>query len=212
MLDVIDMRWLASRGEEKFVVDLRNQECSSRKFQLSGILCAHAMTCIRKMCFNVDNYVADYYKKAAYISCYQHIVFPVNGPNFWDKTQFEDVLPPIYRKPIGRPKKKRARAADEQPNRTGLSREGQQQKCSYCFCSGHNKKSCPTKRKITPNPAVNNAANSTTKRRSRRGVRKSARLSTKTASSKATEAGNRKQKGTNNKPPSYPKRKSAVSF
>ncbi|RYR18449.1 hypothetical protein Ahy_B03g063071 [Arachis hypogaea] len=120
-----------------------------RKFQLFGISCAHAMTCIRKMCFNVDTYVADYYKKAAYIFCYQHVVFPVNGPNLWDRTQFDDVLPPTYRKPIGRPKKKRTRAADEQSNR-----------------------SCPKKCKVTPTPAVNIAANSTSKGRSRRGVRK----------------------------------------
>ncbi|RYQ92206.1 hypothetical protein Ahy_B09g098384 [Arachis hypogaea] len=163
------------------------------------------------MCFNVDSYIADYYKKAAYISCYQHVVFPVNGPNLWDRTQFEDVLPPIYRKPIGRPKKKRARAAYEHTTRIGLSREGQQQKYSYCFCSGHNKRSCLKKRKVTPNPTINNVANSTSKGRSQRGVRKSARLSAKTASNKATESGSRKQKGNNNKPPSHPKRKPAVS-
>ncbi|RYR74260.1 hypothetical protein Ahy_A02g008905 [Arachis hypogaea] len=157
------------------------------------------------MCFNVDIYVSDYYKKAAYISCYQHVVFPVNGPNLWDRTQFEDMLPPTYRKSIGRPKKKRTRAADEQSNRTGLSREGQQQKCSYCLCSGHNKRSCPKKRK------VDNAGNSALKGRSQRGVRKSVRLSAKTPSSKATESGNRKQKGNNNKSPSHSKRKSGVS-
>ncbi|RYR78369.1 hypothetical protein Ahy_A01g003144 [Arachis hypogaea] len=199
------------RGKEKIVVDLRHHECSCRKFQLSGIHCAHAMTCIRKMCFNVDTYVTDYYKKAAYISCYQHVVFPVNGPNLWNRTQFEDVLPPIYRKPIGRPKKKRARGADEQATRTGLSREGQQQKCSYCLCSGHNKRSYPKKRKVTRNPIVNNVATSTSKGRSWKGVRKSFRLSTKTASGKATESESRKQKGNNNKPPSHPKRKPAVS-
>ncbi|KAL4396433.1 hypothetical protein AHAS_Ahas01G0091400 [Arachis hypogaea] len=53
-------------GKEKFVVDLRHHECSCRKFQLSVMHSAHAMTCIRKMCFNMDSYVADYYKKAAY--------------------------------------------------------------------------------------------------------------------------------------------------
>ncbi|XP_020970396.1 uncharacterized protein LOC110268504 [Arachis ipaensis] len=198
-------------GKEKFVVDLRHHECSCRKFQLSGIPCAHAMTCIRKMCFNVDSYVADYYKKAAYISCYQHVVYPVNGPNLWDRTQFEDVLPPTYRKPIGRPKKKRARGADEQATRTGLSREGQQQKCSYCLCSGHNKRSCPKKRKVTPNPTVNNVATSTSKGRKRQGVRKSSRLSAKTDSGKAADSGSRKQRGSNNKPPSHPKRKPPVS-
>ncbi|RYQ86596.1 hypothetical protein Ahy_B10g106252 [Arachis hypogaea] len=141
----------------------------------------------------------------------KHVVYPVNGPNLWDRTQFEDVLPPTYRKPIGRPKKKRARGADEQATRTGLSREGQQQKCSYCLCSGHNKRSCPKKRKVTPNPTVNNVATSTSKGRKRQGVRKSSRLSAKTDSGKAADSGSRKQRGSNNKPPSHPKRKPPVS-
>ncbi|XP_072064456.1 uncharacterized protein [Arachis hypogaea] len=112
------------RGKEKFVVDLRHHECSCRKFKLSGIPSAHAMNYIRKI------------------------------PNLWERTQFEDVLPPIYRKPIGRPKKKREQATDDQPTRSGLSHEGQQQKCSYYLCSGHNKWNCPKKRKVTPNSAV----------------------------------------------------------
>ncbi|RYR31286.1 hypothetical protein Ahy_B01g056087 [Arachis hypogaea] len=141
----------------------------------------------------------------------KHVVYPVNGPNLWDRTQFEDVLPPTYRKPIGRPKKKRARGADEQATRTGLSREGQQQKCSYCLCSGHNKRSCPKKHKVTPNPTVNNVATSTSKGRKRQGVRKSSRLSAKTDSGKAADSGSRKQRGSNNKPPSHPKRKPPVS-
>nr|XP_025625533.1 uncharacterized protein LOC112717809 [Arachis hypogaea] len=57
-------------GKEKFIVDLKTHECSCRKFQLSGIPCAHAMTCITKMCFNVDNFVANCYKKATYSECY----------------------------------------------------------------------------------------------------------------------------------------------
>ncbi|KAL4392795.1 hypothetical protein AHAS_Ahas03G0380800 [Arachis hypogaea] len=68
------------RGKEKFVVDLRYHECSCRKFQLSEIPCAHAITCIRKMCFNVDSYVATI-KKIAYVLCYQYVVFSVNGLN-----------------------------------------------------------------------------------------------------------------------------------
>ncbi|XLT11713.1 hypothetical protein HN51_057403 [Arachis hypogaea] len=58
---------------------------------------------------------------------------------------------------------------------------------------------------------VETAGNSASKRRSQRGVRKSVRLSAKTPSSKASESGNRKQKGSNNKSPSHPNRNSGVS-
>ncbi|XLS45843.1 hypothetical protein HN51_002708 [Arachis hypogaea] len=58
---------------------------------------------------------------------------------------------------------------------------------------------------------VETACNSASKRRSQRGVRKSVRLSAKTPSSKASESANRKQKESNNKSPSHPKRNSGVS-
>ncbi|RYR27782.1 hypothetical protein Ahy_B01g051836 [Arachis hypogaea] len=70
-------------------------------------------------------------QKAKYIECYQHVVYPVNGPNMWTKTPFDDVLPLVYRKPIGRPKSKRNKIANEHQTRGGVSRKGQNQKCRY---------------------------------------------------------------------------------
>ncbi|RYR78696.1 hypothetical protein Ahy_A01g003552 [Arachis hypogaea] len=55
-----------------------------------------------------------------------------------------------FRKPIGRPKLSRNKAGDESRKNgplSKLSRAGQQQKCSYCFALGHNKRTCPRKRK-----------------------------------------------------------------
>ncbi|RYQ91313.1 hypothetical protein Ahy_B09g097207 isoform B [Arachis hypogaea] len=113
----------SSQGNRaKFVVDLNLHECSCRKFQLTGYPCEHAMSCIRKMCLDVKNY-----------------------------TENDDVLPPVFRKPIGRPKLRRNKTGDEPRNNGPLSklaRTGQQQKCSYCFALGHNKRTCPRKRKM----------------------------------------------------------------
>ncbi|MED6205958.1 hypothetical protein PIB30_022562 [Stylosanthes scabra] len=56
----------------------------------------------------------------------------------------------IFRTPIDRPRKSKNKAADE-PRigpRSVLSRDGQVQKCSYCFANGHNKRTCPKKRKV----------------------------------------------------------------
>ncbi|RYR72645.1 hypothetical protein Ahy_A02g006870 [Arachis hypogaea] len=58
---------------------------------------------------------------------------------------------PKIRKPIGRPKLSRNKTGDEPRNNgplSKLSRTGQQQKCSYCFALGHNKRTCPRKRKM----------------------------------------------------------------
>ncbi|RYR09380.1 hypothetical protein Ahy_B05g077680 [Arachis hypogaea] len=181
------------QGKEKFVVDLRNHECSCRKFQLFGIPCAHAMTCIRKMCFNVDTYVADYYKKAAYISCYQHVCSLLMDPTSGTELNLRMCCLPLIENLLGDQRRRGHELLMSNQIRLG------------CLVKDSNK-SVPIVYAL-----VNNAANSTSKGRSRRGVRKSIRLSAKTASSKATESENRKQKGNNNKPSSHPKRKSAAS-
>ncbi|KAL4381552.1 uncharacterized protein [Arachis hypogaea] len=194
-------------GKEKFVVDLKNHECSCRKFQLSGIPCAHAMTCIRKMCFNVDNFVANCYKKATYSECYQHVVYPVNGPNLWEKTQFDDVLPSIYRKSIGRPKLKRNKAADENPTRGGVSHEGQNQKCSYYFARGHNKRTCSKKRKVAATSSANKVAGST--RRASRII--SSTISSTVSSTISSQASKQSQAAAKKTTASRPKKKSSAN-
>ncbi|KAL4321406.1 hypothetical protein AHAS_Ahas14G0107300 [Arachis hypogaea] len=127
----------SSQGNrDKFVVDLKNHEYSSRNFYLTSYPCEHAMSCIRKICLDVKNYVKNYYKKETYMDCYQHN---------------DDVLPSVFRKPIEHPKLSRNKAGDE-PQNTGpllkLSRERQQQKCSYCFALGQNKRTYPRKCKV----------------------------------------------------------------
>ncbi|XP_016206697.1 uncharacterized protein LOC107647087 [Arachis ipaensis] len=96
-------------GLSKFSVDLSAHECSYRKWQLSGIPCTHAISCINYKGLDIDGFVDDYYKKAAYVKCYDSVINPLNGPDLWEKTNFDDVMPPPYRKPSHRPVKKRKR-------------------------------------------------------------------------------------------------------
>ncbi|RYR28220.1 hypothetical protein Ahy_B01g052341 [Arachis hypogaea] len=148
-------------NRDKFVVDLKLHECSCRKFQLTGYPCEHAMSCIRKMGLDVKDYVNKCYKKETYVDCYQHVIYPVNGPNLWARTENDDVLPPVFRKPIGRPKLSRNKTGDESRNNgplAKLSMTGQQQKCSYCFALGHNKRTCPRRRKVEASAKKHNAA------------------------------------------------------
>ncbi|RYR51302.1 hypothetical protein Ahy_A06g026324 [Arachis hypogaea] len=58
-------------GLDKFVVDLVAAECSCRKWQMSEILCPHAISCITFKGLDLKSYVADCYKKDAYLKCYQ---------------------------------------------------------------------------------------------------------------------------------------------
>ncbi|RYQ98798.1 hypothetical protein Ahy_B07g086603 [Arachis hypogaea] len=119
------------------------------------------MSCIRKMCLDVKNYVNKCYKKETYMDYYQHVIYPVNGPNLWAQTENDDVLPPVFRKLIGRPELSRNKTGDEPRNNGPLAKlfkAGQQQKCSYCFALGHNKRTCPRK----PPQAKKSAGTTTT--------------------------------------------------
>ncbi|RYR71993.1 hypothetical protein Ahy_A02g006201 [Arachis hypogaea] len=92
---------------DKFVVDLDAAECSCRKWQMSGISCPHAISCISFKRLDLESYVDDCYKKDAYLKCYQEVIHLVNRPNLWERTQYDDVMPPPYRRPSHRPIKKR---------------------------------------------------------------------------------------------------------
>ncbi|XP_029150136.1 uncharacterized protein [Arachis hypogaea] len=132
-------------GLDKFAVNLGSHECSCRMWQMSGIPCVHAISCIKFKGLDLEPFVAGCYKKEAYIRCYDSIIHLLNGVYLWERTAHPDVMPLPYRRPSHRPvKKRRATAGDEeQSSRTHLSRRGEKQRCSLCGSVGHNKSICP---------------------------------------------------------------------
>ncbi|RYR66169.1 hypothetical protein Ahy_A03g012128 [Arachis hypogaea] len=148
----IKLRTLIRKSHSKWNVDLTKTKAARVKQQaldeINGYPCEHVMSCIRKMCLDVKNYVN-------YVDCYQHVIYPMNGPNLWDRTQNDDVLPPVFKKPIGRPKLSRNKTGDESCNNGPLSK----------LSRDHNatpeaKKSARTTRILNPSK---NAAKTTTK-------------------------------------------------
>ncbi|KAL4337366.1 hypothetical protein AHAS_Ahas12G0103000 [Arachis hypogaea] len=79
------------------------------------------------------------------------------------RTENDDVLPPVFRKPIGHPKLSRNKTGDEPRNNGPLAKlsRTEQQKCSYCFALGHNKRTCPRKRKNKAAPQAKKGASTT---------------------------------------------------
>ncbi|RYR07628.1 hypothetical protein Ahy_B05g075028 [Arachis hypogaea] len=123
-------------GLSKFAVDLSAHVCSCRKWQLSGIPCTHAISCINFKGLDIDAFVDDCYKKPTYVKCFDSVINPLNGPDLWEKTNFDD--------PSHRPVKKRKRGPDEalDSSRSHLSRKGQIQRCPNCGESGHKRGGC----------------------------------------------------------------------
>ncbi|XP_058759791.1 uncharacterized protein LOC131633092 [Vicia villosa] len=92
---------------DMFTVNLKDHICSCRKWELSGLPCVHALSCMKSRNFKFEDFIPEYYRKSRHIAVYKPVIYPVNGSNLWVRTQYPDVHPPKYRKMPGRPKKKR---------------------------------------------------------------------------------------------------------
>ncbi|XP_075661160.1 uncharacterized protein LOC142630989 [Castanea sativa] len=131
-------RWLAcwvgqtqfevKNGLQSFTVDLATEHCSCRKCDISGIPYAYAISCIFFNKQDAEQYVHPCYHVSTYKACYEPIISPINGQNMWRPSGVTLVQPPIKRRPLGRPKKKRAR----EPNEPTSRRAGISKQCKAC--------------------------------------------------------------------------------
>src|SRR3954470_9607203 len=101
---IFEVRNLENNAE-KFTVNLKDRTCSCRRWELTGLPCVHSLSAIKSRNQKIDDYVPEYYRKSRYMQVYQPVIFPVNGSNLWERTEYPDVLPPKFRKMPGRPKK-----------------------------------------------------------------------------------------------------------
>lgn len=143
---------------DQYVVDMGEKSCSCRRWDLTGMPCAHAVAAIWDMSLNnivnvgvPEDYVHPAYRLCTWKEVYSHKINPINGRNMWRKsTSPTTLLPPIYHKQAGRPAKKRKKSAlelERQPapsfvSAGKLSRKGTAKVCGKCKQSGHNARSC----------------------------------------------------------------------
>ena len=108
---------------DKFVVDQNKHIFSFNFWELVGIPCRHARATISYIGHDHKKYVHNYYSK---------------GQSRWPKTNYEEILPPLYKKGLGRPKKFRKKKPYEEPNLTKLRRGYTPYKSDRCHEYGHN--------------------------------------------------------------------------
>ncbi|KAL2541503.1 SWIM-type domain-containing protein [Abeliophyllum distichum] len=136
---------LRSRDGE-FVVDLDSRTCTCRKWELTGIPCAHGCAAILEKRDEPIHYVHDCYMISTYLTCYEKIVMPLNGKKLWPPVDREPFRPPAWHVPRrGRRQKKRRL----QPEELVVNQRGGTSKmkkhgtvtmtCSICRLTGHNK-------------------------------------------------------------------------
>nr|XP_016504933.1 PREDICTED: uncharacterized protein LOC107822870 [Nicotiana tabacum] len=98
---------------EQFSVDLSGRIYSCRGWDLTGISCSHAMSCIFHIRENPKNFIHDCYKKTAQMRIYEPVIAPMDGPDMWEPTDLLDVNPPNYEPKTSKLNKNRRKEPDE---------------------------------------------------------------------------------------------------
>ncbi|XP_057442732.1 uncharacterized protein LOC130734375 [Lotus japonicus] len=129
---------------QRHVVSLRDRKCSCKFWEINGFPCRHAVCGINFKGYDPKSYVDDCYKRGAFKATYEHEITPLPGPDQWIVTPNdpECILPPLFKRGAGRPKKLRRRDPYDDPNPNKLKRGGAFVRCSRCNQYGHNKKGC----------------------------------------------------------------------
>ncbi|XP_023633435.1 uncharacterized protein LOC111829036 [Capsella rubella] len=81
-------------------VDMNNNTCGCRKWQMVGIPCIHAASVIIGRKEKVENYVSEYYTKKRWKETYKDGIKPVQGMSLWPRLNRLPVLPPPWRRDV----------------------------------------------------------------------------------------------------------------
>lgn len=130
--------------DQSYVVNLENETCACRSWQMNGIPCIHAAKVILGVGRKLSEFVAPFYTTSKWRETYSFGIRPVNGMIEWPRTNRLGVIPPPNRngKP-DRPKNHdRKKGTNETVSTTKLSRANRVMTCSNCKEEGHYKNTC----------------------------------------------------------------------
>lgn len=137
---------------DQCVVDISQQSCACRRWEITGIPCKHVVAALWDMALNgqeggvPESYVHSVYRLDTWKKVYAFKINPINGRSMWPKSDVPTtLLPPKHHTPIGRPRKMRKRAYDENDSMVAggkLSRRMKTVTCAKCKGVGHNSRGC----------------------------------------------------------------------
>ncbi|KAL4592185.1 hypothetical protein LXL04_005172 [Taraxacum kok-saghyz] len=139
-------------GFHSYGVNLVEQSCSCRLWELSGIPCVHAQVAILYTNQDPVQFISSWFSKGIYMATYQSNILPVNGTNLWEETEHPKPLPPLARRMPGRPSVKRKRHVSENQDKysqVSSKGRGRTVTCNNCLQKGHNRASCKNE-KVVP--------------------------------------------------------------
>lgn len=146
-------------GEDgQYVVDKREQSCTCRRWQLTGIPCHHAISSMNANNEDPEMFMHSCYKVETFLKIYSHFLEPTNGKQMWPQSDMPPILPPpAVNLKRGKRCLLRRREAHEAP-RGGqgprgeqtasstvpvrIKRGGKKLRCGKCGAIGHNIRRC----------------------------------------------------------------------
>ncbi|XP_047162143.1 uncharacterized protein LOC124832066 [Vigna umbellata] len=130
--------------EELTSPDISVEEIGLHKSYLKSDMCLKVGITMRFLNLDGEDYIPVCFLTSTYEEMYSSIIYPINGNNLWEVTEYPNVMPPSSRKLHGRPKKKmRLEQWELKKNSTSMSKGGLVKRCSKCREVGHNRTSCP---------------------------------------------------------------------
>ncbi|KAL7610503.1 hypothetical protein Lser_V15G13867 [Lactuca serriola] len=136
-------------GNDGYAVDLNNNTCGCRSWQVLGILCVHAVATISYLNKNAEDYVAPWFYTTMFLTCYNHTINPLNGSSMWLEVSYMKPLPPQkegYQE--GQPLKGKGDQFERESKgktRHTISKASAIMRCTICRERGHNRSTCPTR-------------------------------------------------------------------
>ncbi|KAF6151328.1 hypothetical protein GIB67_040601 [Kingdonia uniflora] len=118
---------------QRWRVNLGTHEYNCHEWQVTGLLCVHAVSVIVPYRYSWANFVSEYHKVSSYAKTYKDAIYPVVDSSEWGQPQSPYFLPPPLVRGPGRPKKERIHDPDKKRPHKG---------CGTCGCFGHNKTTC----------------------------------------------------------------------
>nr|KAJ0227985.1 hypothetical protein LSAT_V11C100023200 [Lactuca sativa] len=118
--------------QDQHVVDVRNNTCTCRKWELIGIPCKHAIATLYEITKNSED-VGDIYRWVNKVywfhtwkNVYSYKVETIKGRIMWPKILYPTTLiPPIHHKQPGRTTKKRKKSEDEKLSQSQIGSQSQ---------------------------------------------------------------------------------------
>ncbi|XP_047267505.1 uncharacterized protein LOC107869051 [Capsicum annuum] len=126
-------------SERKYIIDIEHGTCNCDRYKIDEIPCPHIIAVLKTK--NVGDYGPYYsklYRPKTIVKTYELPIVPIPEMKAWNVPQFvedEEVLPPKYRRPPGRPKK-------ESHFKSSESLSSSSNYCGKCGRAGHNRHTC----------------------------------------------------------------------